>query len=84
MPSDRLAGWDSHPLEIADFHGVLSWWEQRQLQNLLLVSECNEITDAVANGAAANGVLSLRLSSYAGGSCCNASLCRREVLGKST
>jgi hypothetical protein len=23
-PSDRLAGWDSHPLEIADFHGVLS------------------------------------------------------------
>ena len=22
-PSDRLAGWDSHPLEIADFHGVL-------------------------------------------------------------
>jgi hypothetical protein len=21
-PSDRLAGWDSHPLEIADFHGV--------------------------------------------------------------
>ena len=24
-PSDRLAGWDSHPLEIADFHGVLSF-----------------------------------------------------------
>ena len=23
-PSDRLAGWDSHPLEIADLHGVLS------------------------------------------------------------
>ena len=23
-PSDRLAGWDSHPLEIAVFHGVLS------------------------------------------------------------
>jgi hypothetical protein len=23
-PSDRLARWDSHPLEIADFHGVLS------------------------------------------------------------
>ena len=22
-PSDRLAGWDSHPLEIADFHGIL-------------------------------------------------------------
>ena len=22
-PSDRLAGWDSHPLEIADFQGVL-------------------------------------------------------------
>ena len=22
-PSDRLAGWDSHPLEIAGFHGVL-------------------------------------------------------------
>ena len=22
-PSDRLAGWDSHPLEIAVFHGVL-------------------------------------------------------------
>ena len=22
-PSDRLAGWDSHPLEIADLHGVL-------------------------------------------------------------
>ena len=22
-PSDRLAGWDSHPLKIADFHGVL-------------------------------------------------------------
>ena len=21
-PSDRLAGWDSHPLEIADFHAV--------------------------------------------------------------
>ena len=28
-PSDRLAGWDSHPLEIADFHGVL------ELQELL-------------------------------------------------
>ena len=26
-PSDRLAGWDSHPLEIADFHGVLSCWD---------------------------------------------------------
>ena len=25
-PSDQLAGWDSHPLEIADFHGVLSYW----------------------------------------------------------
>ena len=25
-PSDRLAGWDSHPLEIADFHGVLVIW----------------------------------------------------------
>src|SRR5476651_1558218 len=24
-PSDRLAGWNSHPLEIADFHGVLSF-----------------------------------------------------------
>lgn len=24
-PSDRLAGWDSHPLEIADFHGLLSF-----------------------------------------------------------
>ena len=23
-PSDQLAGWDSHPLEIADLHGVLS------------------------------------------------------------
>jgi hypothetical protein len=23
--SDRLAGWDSHPLEIAVFHGVLSF-----------------------------------------------------------
>jgi hypothetical protein len=23
-PSDRLAGWDSHPLEIADLHGVLN------------------------------------------------------------
>jgi hypothetical protein len=22
-PSDQLAGWDSHPLEIADFHGVV-------------------------------------------------------------
>ena len=22
-PSDRLAGWDSHPLKIADFHGIL-------------------------------------------------------------
>ena len=21
-PGDRLAGWDSHPLEIADFHGI--------------------------------------------------------------
>ena len=29
-PSDRLAGRDSHPLEIADFHGVPS---QRQLQS---------------------------------------------------
>jgi hypothetical protein len=48
------------------------------------VSECNEITDELASGVAANGVLSLRLSSYAGGSCCNASLCCREVLGKST
>jgi hypothetical protein len=26
-PSDQLAGWDSHPLEIADFHGVLSRWD---------------------------------------------------------
>jgi hypothetical protein len=26
-PSDRLAGWDSHPLEIADFHGVLNCWD---------------------------------------------------------
>jgi hypothetical protein len=25
-PSDRLAGWDSHPLKIADFHGVLAYW----------------------------------------------------------
>jgi len=24
-PSDRLAGWDSHPLEIADFHGILDF-----------------------------------------------------------
>jgi hypothetical protein len=24
-PSDRLAGWDSHPLEIAAFHGVLGF-----------------------------------------------------------
>jgi hypothetical protein len=22
-PSDRMAGWDSHPQEIADLHGVL-------------------------------------------------------------
>jgi hypothetical protein len=28
-PSDRLAGWDSHPLEIADFHGVVSCWGLR-------------------------------------------------------
>jgi hypothetical protein len=27
--SDRLAGWDLHPLEIADFHGVLSFGTQR-------------------------------------------------------
>ena len=27
QPSDRLAGWDSHPLEIAAFHGVLSCWD---------------------------------------------------------
>jgi len=26
-PSDRLAGWDSHPLEIADFHGILVFWD---------------------------------------------------------
>jgi hypothetical protein len=26
-PNDQLAGWDSHPLEIADFHGVLSCWD---------------------------------------------------------
>src|SRR5476651_418086 len=26
-PSDRLAGWDSHPLKIADFHGVLVYWD---------------------------------------------------------
>ena len=25
-PSDQMAGWDSHPLEIADFHGVLDSW----------------------------------------------------------
>ena len=25
-PSDRWAGWDSHPLEIANFHGVPSCW----------------------------------------------------------
>ena len=25
-PSDRLAGWDLHPLEIADFYGVLGIW----------------------------------------------------------
>jgi hypothetical protein len=24
-PSDRLAGWDLHPLEIADLHGILSF-----------------------------------------------------------
>ena len=24
-PSDRLAGWDSHPLEIADFRGILDF-----------------------------------------------------------
>ena len=23
-PSDRLAGWDSHPREVADLHGILS------------------------------------------------------------
>ena len=28
-PSDRLAGWDSHPLEIAVFHGVRSRWDVR-------------------------------------------------------
>ena len=25
QPSDRLAGWDSHPLEIANCHGTLSF-----------------------------------------------------------
>jgi hypothetical protein len=23
----RLGGWDSHPLEIADFHGILVRWD---------------------------------------------------------
>ncbi len=42
-PSDRLAGWDSHPLEIANFHGILSSrdpdsetaiWDSRSLNSL--------------------------------------------------
>ena len=28
-PSDRLAGWDSHPLEIANFHGILVRWDSQ-------------------------------------------------------
>jgi hypothetical protein len=38
-PSDRLAGWDSHPLEIADFHGVLSF------RNVLAVPECYRVDE---------------------------------------
>ena len=37
-PSDRLAGWDLHPLEIADFHGVPDKLEYvRLIQRALLL-----------------------------------------------
>ncbi len=34
-PSDRLAGWDSHPLEIADFHGILVFSESHETYDLM-------------------------------------------------
>ena len=30
-PSDRMAGWDSHLLEIADFHGILVFQDSQIL-----------------------------------------------------
>ena len=37
-PSDRLAGWDSHPREIADLHGVLSHWNAVRRTKRLITS----------------------------------------------
>ena len=39
-PSDRLAGWDLHPLEIADFHGILSLWHYELRDGNLAQSSC--------------------------------------------
>jgi hypothetical protein len=44
-PSDRLAGWDSHPLEIADFQGILVSWRvsrQRWRTNSMARFGCTE------------------------------------------
>ena len=34
QPSDQLARWDSHPLEIAYLHGPLSYWGYSRLSGL--------------------------------------------------
>jgi hypothetical protein len=39
-PSDRWTGWDSHPLKIADFHNVRSFW------HALVVSLKGSVVDA--------------------------------------
>ena len=38
-PSDRLAGRDSHPLEISDFHGVLSFRHSQRLPTNVRVDD---------------------------------------------
>ena len=42
-PSDRLAGWDSHPLEIADFHGILGCWSVLHADELLTQAACCDV-----------------------------------------
>lgn len=52
-PSDLLAGWDSHPPEISDFHGVLVCWRVSRANELMTQPRVGERTSpAFQQGAA--------------------------------
>jgi len=54
-PSDRLAGWDSHPLEIADFHGILVFRDFQEQISADARQERSEPVDGPAPGSSRNG-----------------------------